>query len=186
MSAVKVDRDSWETPPWLLDFLSYYYNFNLDVACSSSNFKFGSSGGIDRLASGWGLCVDGDPLGLIPSTAFCNPPYSNILPWLKKAVFEIKEGRCNSAVFVLPMELSTEWGLFCASHASKIMFFCGGRVSFVPPAGVKKTSNSRGTMVVVFDRGNKVIKTPETSYYDIKKAKQIYADKKMEKKNSVV
>ncbi|MCE9558299.1 MAG: phage N-6-adenine-methyltransferase, partial [Armatimonadetes bacterium] len=40
---------------------------------------------------------------------FCNPPYTKLLTWVLKAFEEVKAGRCEKAVLLLPAHTSTEW-----------------------------------------------------------------------------
>lgn len=177
------DRDSWETPQLLFNWLYKKYRFNADSSCFDLDrsrvnptevLAYRPDGSpvfaeIDRCwdcrssickNSSWNLhpCID---KGII----FCNPPYSKIQPWLDKAVEELDKDNCKVAAFVLPQDLSTKWGKFCVNHASKIIFITGGRVQFIAPEGVKSSSNTKGTMVVQFDSsGSSLV----TEYVDIK------------------
>lgn len=146
-------RDSYETPAWLFDYLNGICKFDLDAAATEQNKKCASYLK-DGLSEPW--------IGQV----FCNPPYSNIMPWLMKAVIETQSDNCKRAVFVLPAELSTKWGSYCVNNAAQIIFLVGGRVQFVAPKGVKTSSNTKGTMIVLFnDRASH----PSTEYWDIKK-----------------
>lgn len=156
-------RDSYETPEWLFNWLDKKYEFNLDVAATDKNSKcekHTENGLLDDWNSGfecgWQYIEE-------EGRVFCNPPYSNIMPWLSKAQNEIRKGRCQFAVFILPQDLSTKWGKFCTDNASRITFLVGGRVQFVAPEGIKESSNTKGTMIVEF-KGMYLT----TEYIDIK------------------
>ena len=164
------DRDSWKTPQWLFDWLYKQYYFNLDVAATAENSKCEEhvdNGLLDvwdnDFEYGWQYIE-------VKGRVFCNPPYSNVMPWLSKAQREIKKERCEIAIFILPQDLSTKWGKFCTEHASKIIFLVGGRVQFVAPEGVKSSSNTKGTMIVEFN--NAMPHPLVTDYVDIKEIKK--------------
>jgi site-specific DNA-methyltransferase (adenine-specific) len=50
---------------------------------------------------------DVDGLGDWKERNFCNPPYSNKEPWIKKAIEEQKKGHLT--VMLLPVDTSTRW-----------------------------------------------------------------------------
>ena len=165
------DRDSWETPQWLFDWLDKKYRFNLDVAATEKNRKCLDHMEVDNSEGrDCGLKFPWLPWNFLKghgnfSRVFCNPPYSNIMPWLVKAKSEVEEDNCEVAVFILPQDLSTKWGKFCVENASKIIILVGGRVQFIAPEGVKSSSNTKGTMIVEFNGdGNHLV----TEYIDIK------------------
>lgn len=58
---------------------------------------------------------------------FVNPPYSNPLAWVKKAIDESKKGK--HSVLLLRLDSSTEWyKLLQEAHAH--FFYCGERIKF--------------------------------------------------------
>jgi hypothetical protein len=75
--------DSWCTPKWLCDLLG---EFDLDP-CSNERSHLqafmrltGDSG-----AQGDGMCnVDGLAIAWETQSVYCNPPYSNVMPWAAK------------------------------------------------------------------------------------------------------
>lgn len=150
-------KESYETPAWLFNYLNNRFHFDLDVAATEANTKckYFLQNALDYGAEWKG-------------NVFCNPPYSNIMPWIEKACKETFLERCNLAVFVLPMDLSTKWGYYCSRYARNIVFLVGGRVKFVAPGGVKTISNAKGTMIVIFrSRLSRAESLPR--YWDIKK-----------------
>lgn len=160
-------RDSWETPAWLFNWLNGPCKFTLDAAATEQNKKCDAFCE-DGLSDSW------------TEQVFCNPPYGDIMPWLKKAVHEIEIGNCTRAVFVLPADLSSRWGEFVVNNAKQIVFLVGGRVQFVAPKGVKPSSNTKGTMIAVFARQfefSNVFGYPFTEYYDIKQIMKANEDK---------
>ena len=133
-------RDEWETPIRLFNALDREFNFTLDVCATDDNAKCGNhyNKADDGLSRRWQT----------DTYAFCNPPYSNILPWVKKAVRELADG--NKSVLLLPNDPSTEWFAECKKNAAEIRFIVGKRVQFDAPKGVQKSSNTGTNIVVVF------------------------------------
>lgn len=94
--------DDWCTPKWLCDLLG---RFDLDP-CSNdrshvkSLFRLGPDFGLDGLTLDWQTATGRtDPLSV-----FCNPPYSNPLPWARKLAAH--EGSWCALVKLDP---STRW-----------------------------------------------------------------------------
>lgn len=82
------------------------------------------------------------------SVNWCNPPYSDIPPWIEKAYQEMTD--CgNTTVLLLPVDPSVGWWSK-ALFATEIRFLVGGRVQFVPPPGVTPSSNKGGSCLAIF------------------------------------
>jgi len=75
-------NDEWQTPSWLLNIFEGW-----DDPCLP--------GRTDGLQREWG------------PRAYVNPPYSNPLPWVEKALCEAKKGK--RIVMLLRHDSSTEW-----------------------------------------------------------------------------
>jgi phage N-6-adenine-methyltransferase len=88
---VNGDVDERGTSPELFDVLDARFNFTLDVAASATNAKCKRHFSIDNdgLAQSWAN-----------ERVWCNPPYSAIEPWLRKAWAEY--GRAELIVMLLP------------------------------------------------------------------------------------
>lgn len=72
------DKDCWQTPLWLFDALDIEFGFWLDSAASDKN----------ALCAHW-LTEADDALNsewVSHGAIWNNPPYSNIRPWVEKAV----------------------------------------------------------------------------------------------------
>lgn len=53
-------------------------------------------------------CKDFDGLQISwEGVIFCNPPYSNIEPWLLKGIEEIEKGNCKKVLYLIPAYTST-------------------------------------------------------------------------------
>lgn len=153
-------RDLWQTPRNIFQYWNGRYDFECDVAASD----------INHLCSDY-FTVDDDAL-TIPwkDTNWCNPPYSNIAPWVKKAVYEC-ENHDRKTVMLIPANMDTKWfmDVIHSPHAC-IVFLVGGRIRFVRadtqlPVG----SNPRGSMFVIFDKDCDFNKF---SYVDVKEFKE--------------
>jgi len=70
-------NDHWRTPEWLYKALDLEFRFDLDPCPLDPHPK-----------------IDGLLLDWTGKRVFCNPPYSNILPWIQKAL-------CSNALTVL-------------------------------------------------------------------------------------
>lgn len=92
-----LDKDDRPTPQALFDELHSEFEFTLDVAASKANAKCPEfyTADDDGLQQPW------------HGTVWCNPPYSEIRPWLDKAVSESVNG--VTSVFLLPSATDTKW-----------------------------------------------------------------------------
>lgn len=90
----------WFTPPDLFDEISAKYGpFTLDVAADSLNTKCVEyfTAEQDGLKQSW------------RGRVWCNPPYRDLIKWVRKAYEETLSGRCQIAVLLLPAHTSTAW-----------------------------------------------------------------------------
>lgn len=117
--------DEWRTPLDLYRVLDDEFGFELDAACSTEN-----------LLAPRGLCRDRAANGLVEAwmrRTWCNPPYSNVRPWLIKARVEADRG--NTSVLLIPADPSTRWWRdLVARYASEVRFLVG-RPKFRRPDG---------------------------------------------------
>lgn len=138
----KSQRDLWQTPQWLYDYLDHYHRFEIDLACNESNCKAEIGYFVDHfdaLEEEWHKRA---------KRGFCNPPYSKIKPWLKKAYEESLRG--FTSVFVIPTPNGeSAYGEWVFGKASEIVFI-NGRVGFERPDGTAVGSNTRGTCIVIY------------------------------------
>ena len=91
--------DNYGTPEWLFEFAQHRYGkFQLDVCASRANSKCQYHIGEPEngLACPW------------ENLNWCNPPYSDITPWVEKANWEASY-RWNSTVMLPPADFSTDW-----------------------------------------------------------------------------
>lgn len=86
------DIDDRRTLPEVWDPLHAEHGFTLDVAASSLNAK---------TARFFDLKTNGLVQSWAGETVWCNPPYSDIGPWVTKALAEVRSG-CPKVVMLLP------------------------------------------------------------------------------------
>lgn len=128
-------HQSWATPQWLVDECALRFagaaGFDLDVAADRENAKAPMyyTEADDGLRLDWMPCSDGS------GKVWCNPPYADIEPWVRKAHAEVEAGNCRLVVMLLPARCDREWWVFCERNAWH-METIRGRVRFEPPPGV--------------------------------------------------
>lgn len=115
--------DEWATPAATYDALNAEFQF-ADDACPLG----GDANGLMRE---WG------------SPCFCNPPYSDILPWMDKAANEAAHGK--TVVLLVPSRTDTRWWHDYAMKATEIRFI-RGRLKF----GTATTGAPFPSCVVIF------------------------------------
>lgn len=109
MSKKNGSSDEWGTPQWLFNMLNKEFNFELDVCATKQNSKCKRYFNQEEDGLKWPW-VD---------NYFCNPPYSNILPWAIKGVESLD--RCHTTgVHLVKYDPSTKHGQVYADHADEI------------------------------------------------------------------
>ena len=96
MNAKTKMSDEWETPDWLFRYLDTEFKFTFDAAANKENTKCARWAG--DIENEWRYIKPHDHV-------FCNPPYSNIRPFIEIAL------RLHAVwVFLLPANRSdTDW-----------------------------------------------------------------------------
>lgn len=132
-------RDLWQTPKFVFEHFDCRLAFNMDVAASATN----------ALCSRF-LTAEDDALNSEWSTRnWCNPPYSKIKPWVKKAIVEMEKGKLTA--MLLPSDTSVEW-FSMAFLACTECHFISGRLSFINAEAQKPVNgNNKGSVVFIFD-----------------------------------
>ena len=129
------NSDEWATPANFFAKLNEEFHFTLDACATAENHKceryFTEQD--DGLTQNW----KGE-------TVFCNPPYSKIAQWVKKAW---KEGRKEgtTVVLLIPARTDTKYFHEYIYHKSEIRFI-KGRLKF----GNSKNSAPFPSMIVVY------------------------------------
>lgn len=151
----KKERDSWETPQWFYDYFDQKFNFSADIAASKTNHKH------SVFLTEEDDAFKVDILGVVDKGDYvwCNPPYSNVMPWVELA--EHNQERGVGTVLLLKNNTSPGWFKRGHKGASRIIFIVGGRIQFVQPSdNIKKSGNNFSSVVVVYEP----IKSDEVEY----------------------
>ncbi len=128
-----MSNDEWATPPWLFDKLNAEFHFDLDVCATAANSK---------CKAYWSK--ESDALKMIwCKTNWCNPPYSNQMPWGQKAFSESLRG--NITVMLAMCDTSTQFFKYRSNAADEIRLL-DRRVQFVGAKGSPRFAS----MIVVF------------------------------------
>ena len=148
-------KDFWATPKLMVEGLFAYVELKgivpkglprLDVCASDLNKKCERfiSEEQNTLVTPWGnnnLC-------------WLNPPYSNVQPFLEKAVREAENG--NYTVALLKNDCSTKWFYFAAKNAIAVAYIMKGRIGFVSAmSGESVGGNNFSSVVFVFGPNKK-------------------------------
>lgn len=150
MTEQQFDRNTWQTPKYVFNWLDKRFGFDIDGCANEKN----------ALCSSW--VGEGSPLGsdfLDTKTPYpyrnlrfyVNPPYSDVGPFLKAAK-ELKD-KGHLVVMLLNNDKSTQW---YQNHihgvANEVIDIVGGRIAFIHPVTKQEIKgNSKGQMIVVFD-----------------------------------
>lgn len=128
--------DKQRTPQFLFDRLNLEFKFTLDVAAADSpemhrcDEYFTEAD--DGLSKQW------------PGTVWCNPPYSDVQPWITKA-YEESCSQDSTVVMLVMASTGTQWFNWVFRHAAEIRFITG-RLKF----GAHQTMAPFPSMIIVF------------------------------------
>ncbi|EKE9051059.1 phage N-6-adenine-methyltransferase [Salmonella enterica] len=132
-------RDIWQTPRPIYETLNSEFRFVGDVAASDENHLHSDylTAEQDALTVDWGNHFGN-------GYKWCNPPYSDVGPWVHKAAEQ------RSIVMLIPADTSVKWAKAAYDTADEIRLI-NGRISFVradtqEPQG----GNNKGSMIVVW------------------------------------
>ncbi|EPP3963145.1 phage N-6-adenine-methyltransferase, partial [Enterobacter kobei] len=120
-------RDLWRTPPALFTSLDAEFCFQLDAAAAPHNAlcrKF-ITAEQNTLETPWADYLS------IPGYVWLNPPYSEIMPFVKKAAAE--SANQIGTVMLVPADTSVGWFKEAIQTASEVRFITAGRLAFINP-----------------------------------------------------
>jgi len=137
-------NDLWRTPPEVFNNFDVKYHFVCDVAASDTNHL------CDKYftESNSALDVTWRESANSGDFVFCNPPYSNPLPWVEKCIFEAKINGIGS-VILLNHDMSTRWAQKLLNQECKVIVFTGKRIAFLNGEGEPVKGNSKGQVAFV-------------------------------------
>jgi len=151
-----MSNDTWATPPEIFHALDLEFRFGFDVCAEHSTAKCPEYWTIDddALKQDWAKAG-----GVFGQWLWCNPPYSNPFPFIKKAIEAQLAGR--GTVMLLNHDMSNEWGAYLLPYVTEIRVliasgskadktYQNGRIGFIKNGRPAK-DNPKGQVVLVFD-----------------------------------
>ena len=124
--------DHYRTPPEVYDLLNDEFKFTLDPC------PIGGSGGLTRSWKG--------------EVVYCNPPYSDITPWVKKARYHWKEKE-TTTVLLIPARTDQNW-FHDYVYGNAELRFIKGRVGFIKKGHLKAVGKYREPIMIVIFKVN--------------------------------
>lgn len=121
-------KQDYQTPPELLEAIKFRLcieDFDIDVAASKENaiapYYLSLEEGRDALINSWQVP---EPTN---GWAWCNPPYSDIAPWIDKAAYEARKGAY--VAMLIPASVGSNWWALASSFCYQL--FLSPRITFV-------------------------------------------------------
>ena len=140
-----MNRDHYRTPRPVFEYMASQYPIVVDVAASVENAHcpIFVDERTNALATPWSwFAMKGE-------YAWCNPPYSNIGPWVDAANEARAEG--VGCVMLVMLDQSTSWFKQAKKSCQEIIIVEGGRIAFLhPETGKPVSGNNRGSMFLVW------------------------------------
>ena len=132
------NSDEWSTPSDVFDRLNNEFNFNLDACATDLNHKCENyfTQAENGLNQSWG-----------GYRVFCNPPYSNISEWVKKAYYESYKAD-TLICLLIPARTDTRYFQEYILHRAEIRFI-KGRLHF----NNSKAGAPFPSMIVIYRAG---------------------------------
>jgi phage N-6-adenine-methyltransferase len=127
------------TPKWLFDFLSKRFGpFDLDAAATAENTLCGR------------FYTEEDNALLQPweGKVFCNPPFRDMYPWIRKALGETVLG--TSTLMIAPVGCSQKWWHTVRNKSRIRVYYPTKRINFDLPDGSPTSSADRDTIFLWF------------------------------------
>ncbi|OCA53893.1 phage N-6-adenine-methyltransferase [Photorhabdus namnaonensis] len=135
-------RDRWQTPVEIFTALDIEFGFYLDAAADYKNSLCAHylTERDDALECDWVSC----------GSIYCNPPYSNIGPWILKAT-EQRRKQLQTVVMLVPADTSVGWFKLAMESVDEIRLITGGRISFINAGnGRPVNGNNKGSLLLIW------------------------------------
>ena len=153
-----MSNDLWRTPPEVFNTLNKEFHFFADMAASKQNalLSFYFDEEQDSLSFNW---FDALPRTTRTEYVWLNCPYSNPMPWVKKAI----EAQFNGlgVVMLLNDDTSVGWFAEALKTVSEIRHviadpkekggYSSGRIDFLNSEGKPAKGNNKPQFVLVFN-----------------------------------
>lgn len=130
----KARHQDWQTPPDFFNELHEEFKFNLDGAASEHNALLPERSTIEN------------PIPWSGRRVFCNPPWSDIPPFLEYAA------QAELAVLLVPARTNARWFHRALELGAEVRFF-KGRIKFLLN-GEEKSSSPVDCLLLVFDNAD--------------------------------
>lgn len=139
-------KDTWRTPPELFAALDVEFDFVLDAAADEHNAlcEHFINEEQDTLKISWEW--------MVPRRGYVwmNPPYSNPLPFVKKAAHEHFYHHIG-CVMLLPADTSVSWFSEIVKSAQEVRFITAGRLAFISSETSKPVAgNNKGSLLAIW------------------------------------
>lgn len=129
-------NDQWRTPPHIIAMVHETMG-GIDLDPASSR-RANQAVGAKSFADHGGLSLD----WTAHQRVFCNPPYSEIRPWVDKFIDEVTHG-----IMLTNADTSTAWSHELMNHVDAVCF-TKGRLRFIDPETEEpRGGNSRGQAI---------------------------------------
>ncbi|MCT8345119.1 phage N-6-adenine-methyltransferase [Photorhabdus kleinii] len=135
-------KDKWQTPIEIFAALDAEFGFYLDAAADNEN----------ALCAHYlterdnALTCDWISYGAI----YCNPPYSDISPWVIKAA-EQSRRQSQPVVMLVPADTSVGWFKLAMETVDEVRLITAGRISFINAGnGKEKKGNTKGSLLLIW------------------------------------
>lgn len=135
-------RNRWRTPISVFTALDFEFGFHLDAAADHGN----------ALCANYlterdnALECDWVSYGAI----WCNPPYSDITPWILKAAEQCRK-QSQTIVMLVPADTSVGWFKLAMKSVDEIRLITGGRISFINAGnGNAVKGNPKGSLLLIW------------------------------------
>lgn len=140
-----MNRDHYRTPPEVFGYMLLRYPITVDVAASAYNAVCPVY--IDERCNA--LATPWDWFAHKGEYAWCNPPYSNIAPWIEAAAEAAKQG--IGCVMLVMLDQSVGWFLKALESCQEVVVVTGGRIAFRHPVtGLPVRGNTKGSMFLIW------------------------------------
>lgn len=169
MTEQKFDKDTWQTPRYVFEWLSQHFGgFDLDGCATANNALTCHYIGKPDSDNDECQSITGDFLMPIeqmldvlldetaercsaPLRIYVSPPYSNVTPFLIRAK-ELRDAGYLVVMLLNNDKLSQWYQNNIHNVANEVIDITGGRIAFIHPVtGKEIKGNSKGQMIVVFD-----------------------------------
>jgi hypothetical protein len=149
------EKQNLGTPADLWRVLHAEFCFDVDVCATAETRKvpmyFGPDHEIAACRDALSRSVEWIPGGSEQISAYCNPPFRDVMRWHVKAHAEAQK-HPNAVVVVLGLPGgSQEWFRFAYRHAAEIRLMTP-RVQFDVPEGCQRFTNTRDSVLYVYRR----------------------------------